>query len=64
MAKEVLEALGGVLQTTFPVEYFKICNELEDIGSLLVTFMEGQLVCWMTSLEPLKIAVVKNNEGF
>lgn len=39
MAKEVLEAL----LTTLPIECFKICSELEDIGSLLVAFMEGML---------------------
>lgn len=37
MAEEVLEALGRALLITLPVECFKICDELEDIGSLLFT---------------------------
>lgn len=44
VTKEVLEASGRVLLTTLSVECFTICNELEDIGSLLDTFMEGWLV--------------------
>lgn len=37
MVEEVLESLGRALLTTLPAERFEICNELEDISSLLVT---------------------------
>lgn len=41
MVGEVLEALGRALLTILPAECFKMYNELEDIGSLLITFVEG-----------------------
>lgn len=41
MVGEVLEVLGRVLLIILFVECFKMYNELEDIGSLLITFVEG-----------------------
>lgn len=41
MVGPVLEASDGALLTFLPAECFKMWNQLEDICSLSVTFMEG-----------------------